>query len=69
MSIILAPITGGVHCGYSSTGPTLKKIFKKKKGAGGEVGGGRCEGVKWGGGGGVNTGWVGGRDTLSSFSV
>ena len=22
MSIILAPITGGVRCGYSSTGPT-----------------------------------------------
>ena len=39
MSIILAPITGGVRCSYSSTGPTLK-------------GGGGGRRVKWGGGGG-----------------
>ena len=31
MSIILAPITGGVRCSYSSTGPTKKKRKKKKK--------------------------------------
>ena len=43
MSIILAPITGGVHCGYSSTGPTKKK---RENGGGGG-------GVKWEGG--VNT--------------
>ena len=31
MSVILAPITGGVRCSYSSTGPTKKKKEKKKK--------------------------------------
>ena len=49
MSIILAPITGGFRCSYSSTGPTLKKERKKRMG---EVGEGR--------GGGGDTGWVGG---------
>ena len=39
MSIILAPITGGVHCGYSSTGPTKKKREWGRWGRG-EVGGG-----------------------------
>ena len=51
MSIILAAITGGIRCGYSSTGPT------KQQPKMGEVG----EGVKWGGGGGeVGGGELGG---------
>ena len=47
MLIILAPITGGVRCGYSSTGPTFKKKIKKRMG---EVGEG------WSGGGGDTMG-------------
>ena len=60
MLIILAPITGGVRCGYSSTGPIKKKEKKKRENGGG--GGGWSGGgwILWGGGGGV---------TLSSFSV
>ena len=31
MSVILALISGGVRCSYSSTGPTKKRRKKKKK--------------------------------------
>ena len=40
MSIILAPITGGVRCGYSSNGPTKKKkkrLMREKGGGGGDT--------------------------------
>ena len=37
MSIILAPITGGVRCSYSGTGLTLKRAEVGEGGSGGEV--------------------------------
>ena len=54
MLIILAPITGGVRCGYSSTGPIKKKKKKKEKKRErmGEVGEGEVEGGEYYGGGG-----------------
>ena len=58
MSIILAPITGGVRCGYKKKKDKKKKKNKRRENGGG--GGGAREG-------GGDTG--GGGDTSSSFSV
>ena len=63
MLIILAPITGGVRCGYSSTGP-IKKKKREKKREKKERAWGRWGRVKWRG---VNN--RGGGVTLSIFSV